>query len=316
MKAIAYSGGQDDTSTARVRLSVVDGEPVADVWSAASECGQGVLTVIAQIARTELQLHKVVIHEADSTLPNAGSSNASRQTWMTGGAVKAACEAVRHRVTERAATATGRPTDDLALSGDVVVDGSGEVVISLAELVPDGGIEESFEYHHRPTDRVDPETGQGNAHVAFAFAAQRAVVDVDRELGLVRVVEVAVAEDVGTVINPRALEGQVEGGVAQGLGLALMEELQLSSGVLRNPSFTDYLLPTVADVPPIRLKLLHNPHPDSPYGVNGVGELSTLSSTPAIANALRDATGLALPRVPIRPEDIALPTGEHEEVVS
>ena len=307
MKAIAYSGGQDDHSTARVRLSVVDGEPVAGVWSAAAECGQGIVTVLVQIARTELRLNRVVVHEADTTLPNAGSSSASRQTWMTGGAVKGACEAVRRRVLEHAASILGRDPGDLALDGDAVVDAAtDEVAIPLAELLPPEGVEESCEYHHRPTHRIDPNTGQGDAHVAFAFCAQRAVVDVDRELGLVKVVEIAVAEDVGTAINPAGVEGQIEGGVAQGLGLALTEEIQLSDGRVRNPSFTDYLLPTVADMPPVRIELMQTPHPDSPYGVNGVGELSALSSTPAVLNALRDATGLELPRAPIRPDDIAL----------
>ncbi|HEY7280263.1 MAG TPA: xanthine dehydrogenase subunit D [Actinomycetota bacterium] len=307
MKAVGYSGGVDDSSTATVRLRVVGGAPRADVFSAAAECGQGIVTVMAQIACTELGIHDVVIHPADTSLPNAGSSSASRQTWMTGGAVKGACEAVRSRVLLLATRTTGRPADELLLRGGCVVDRStGDVVMPLAELVETPGIEERFEFHHRPTGSIDPETGQGDAHVAFAFAAQRAIVDVDTELGLVRVVEIAVAEDVGMAINPRAVEGQIEGGVAQGLGLALLEEIRLVNGRVANPSFTDYLLPTVVDTPPIRIRLFETPHPDSPYGVNGVGELSALSSTPAIANAVRDATGRDLPRVPIHPDDIAL----------
>ncbi|MGZ8566750.1 MAG: molybdopterin cofactor-binding domain-containing protein, partial [Actinomycetota bacterium] len=317
MKAIAYSGGQDDDSTARVRLGIADGEPLAEVWSAAAECGQGIVTVMSQIVRTELKVERVVVHDADTSLPNAGSSSASRQTWMTGGAVKGACEAVRDRILDRAAAVLVRDRADLAVEAGVVVDVvTGEVAIPFVELLAPDGIEESFEYHHRPTHPVDPETGQGDAHVAFAFAAQRAVVDVDLDLGLAKVVEIAIAEDVGTAINPQAVEGQIEGGIAQGLGLALLEEIQLSEGKIRNPSFTDYLLPTVADMPPVRIELFQTPHPDSPYGVNGVGELSVLSSTPAIANALRDATGLDLPRVPIRPDDIALRAIATEEVVT
>ena len=104
-------------------------------------------------------------------------------------------------------------------------------------------IEETAEYRHRPTQPLDPETGQGDSHVPFAFAAHRAVVDVDIELGLVRVVELATAQDVGRAMNPLALEGQIEGGIAQGLGLALMEEIQVGDGLVRNASFTDYLHP-------------------------------------------------------------------------
>jgi CO/xanthine dehydrogenase Mo-binding subunit len=152
-------------------------------------------------------------------------------------------------------------------------------------------------------------TGQGQAHVAYAFAAHRAVVDVDTELGLVRVVEIATAQDVGKAINPLAVEGQIEGGIAQGLGLALMEEIQVVGGRIRNASFTDYLIPTVLDMPPVRLDLLELGDPDSPYGVKGVGEPPTISSTPAIVAAVRAATGRELTRVPIRPEHLlGLPT--------
>ena len=99
---------------------------------------------------------------------------------------------------------------------------------------------------HHP---LDPETGQGEAHLQYAFAAHRAVVDVDTELGLVKVVEIATAQDVGKALNPQAVEGQIQGGIAQGLGLALMEEIQVTDGLVRNPSFTDYLIPTILDMP-------------------------------------------------------------------
>ena len=146
--------------------------------------------------------------------------------------------------------------------------------------------------------------GQGDAHVTFAFAAHRAVVDVDVDLGLVRVVEIATAQDVGRAINPLAVEGQIEGGIAQGLGLALMEEIQVVDGKVRNASFTDYLIPTVLDMPPVQLDVLELADPGAPYGLRGVGEPPTISSTPAIVSALRAATGQALTRVPVRPDDM------------
>ena len=165
------------------------------------------------------------------------------------------------------------------------------------------GIECVREYHHRRTQPLDAR-GQGDAHVTFAFAAHRAVVDVDVDLGLVRVVEIATAQDVGKAMNPLAVEGQIEGGIAQGLGLALMEEIQVVDGLVRNASFTDYLIPTVLDMPPVELDVLELGDPDSPYGLRGVGEPPTISSTPAIVAALRDATGKPLARVPVRPDDI------------
>jgi CO/xanthine dehydrogenase Mo-binding subunit len=130
------------------------------------------------------------------------------------------------------------------------------------------------------------------------------VVDVDVDLGLVKVVELATAQDVGRAINPLAVRGQIQGGTAQGLGLAVMEEIQLAEGRLRNPSFTDYLIPTILDMPPMRIDVLELGDPTAPYGLRGVGEPPTISSTPAIVAAIRAATGRDLRRVPVRPEHI------------
>jgi len=281
-KNIGYSEGFDDYSTARVRLSLAGGEPLAEVHTAAAEVGQGLVTVQEQIARQELGVERVAVLPADTQVGTAGSSSASRQTMMTGGAVQAACEAVMEALRERA---------------------GGEPGASLVDLLAAGPVEATREYHHRQTLPLD-DKGQGDAHVTFAFAAHRAVVDVDVELGLVRVVEIATAQDVGKAINPQAVEGQIEGGIAQGLGLALMEEIQVVDGEVRNASFTDYLIPTVLDMPPVRLDVLELGDPDAPYGLRGVGEPPTISSTPAIVSALRAATGAALTRVPVRPDDI------------
>ena len=310
MKAIGFSGGVDDYSTARVSLSVVGGSPVAEVYTAASECGQGIVAVQAQIVRTELGVDAVVVRPADTGIGDAGSSAASRQTWMTGGAVQGACARLRSRLLDRAAARLGFATGEMQLTGDIVASAStAEPLMTLADLLGDETVEATFEYHHRPTEPIDDMTGQGNAHIAFAYAAHRAVVDVDTELGLVRVVEMATAQDVGRAVNPRAVEGQIEGGSAQGLGLALLEEVRITGGVVRNASFTDYLIPTILDTPPMKVRLFEFPHPDSPYGLNGVGEPPTLSSTPAIVNALRNATGLELPRAPVRPVDLVPAVG-------
>ena len=162
-------------------------------------------------------------------------------------------------------------------------------------------------YRHPRTTPFDPETGQvtgERAHVAYACAAMRVVVEVDVELGLTRVVWIGTAQDVGKAINPQAVEGQIEGGTAQGLGLALMEEIQTKDGRIVNASFTDYLLPTALDMPPVVAELVEEPEPDAPYGVKGVGEPPTVVSTAAILAALRNATGRELTRVPVRFDDI------------
>jgi CO/xanthine dehydrogenase Mo-binding subunit len=162
-------------------------------------------------------------------------------------------------------------------------------------------------YRHPRTSPLDPETGQTTgerSHVAFACAAMKAIVEVDVELGLTRMVWIGTAQDVGKALNPQAVEGQIEGGTAQGLGLALMEEIQTRDGLITNASFTDYLIPTTLDVPPIESVLVEEPEPDGPYGVKGVGEPPTVVSTAAIVAALRDATDRELNRVPVGPDDI------------
>ena len=297
-KNVGFSEGFDDYSTARVRLEITGGEPVVTVQTAAAEVGQGLITVEQQICRTELGVERVVVPPKDTTVGSGGSTSASRQTYVTGGAVKAACEAVRATVLAR----VGRT--DVRLDGDKIVSVSGEVVASLADVLGDGAVEETVEWHHRPTYPIDPETGQGIAHVQYAFSAHRAVVDVDVELGLVKVVALDTAQDVGKAINPDAVIGQIQGGSVQGMGLALMEEVVVRDGVVRNPSFTDYLIPTILDTPPMQIKVLEYADPHAPYGVRGVGEPPTISSGPAVAAAIRAATGRDLRRVPIRPEHI------------
>jgi CO/xanthine dehydrogenase Mo-binding subunit len=305
-KNIGYSEGFDDYSTARVRLSVVAGKPRVEVHTASAEVGQGLVTVQAQIAGTELGVSDVVVLDADTRVGSAGSSSASRQTYITGGAVKQACEAVRERVLALAQSELGgrSPAQDLRLEKDAIVSADGKLVIHLATLLGEEVIEETREFHPRATNRLDPETGQADAHLQYAFAAHRAVVDVDTELGLIKVVELATAQDVGKAINPQAVEGQLEGGAAQGLGLAVMEEIQVKDGVIRNASFTDYLLPTILDMPPVRMQVLELGDPHSPYGLKGVGEPPTISSGPAIVAAIRAASGRPITRVPVRPHDI------------
>jgi CO/xanthine dehydrogenase Mo-binding subunit len=270
-KNVCYSEGFDDYSTARVRLSA-DGS--AEVYCAAAEVGQGVHDVILGVARRELGTDDVsLVVGSTADVGSAGSSSASRMTWMAAGAVQLAC---RDALEER-------------------------------ERVGGGEVDVERVYRHPRTSPLDPETGQTTgerSHVAFAVAAMRVVVEVDVELGLTRVVWIGTAQDVGNALNPVAVEGQIEGGTAQGLGLALMEEIQTRDGAILNPNFTDYLIPTFLDMPPVVSELVEEPEPDAPYGVKGVGEPPTVVSTAAIVSALRDATGRELARVPVRPDDI------------
>jgi CO/xanthine dehydrogenase Mo-binding subunit len=225
---------------------------------------------------------------ADTRVGSAGSTSASRLTWMVSGAVAAACRAVLARLGLEA----GTPEPE-----------------ELARLLGDRAIEEEATYRHRRTAPMDPDTGRGEVHTGFAFVAHRAVVDVDVELGIARVAELACAEDVGRAVNPLALEGQLEGAGLQGLGLAVMEELRVDEGVVLSRSLGEYRIPTIVDTPELPSLVLELGNPDAPYGVTGVGELASISSTPAVMAALRAATGRPLTRIPARPEDLAAVRG-------
>jgi xanthine dehydrogenase D subunit len=312
IKNVGFSEGFDDFSTARVRLEAAGGEAAVVVHTAAAEVGQGLVTVQAQIARTELGVERVTVAPADTAVGSAGSSSASRQSYVTGGAVKAACEEVRAEVLRLAADRLGQPPTALRLTAGAIVSTVDDTVLPMARLLGDSAVERTVQWRHRPTEPLDPRTGQGRAHVQYAFAAHRAVVDVDAELGLVRVVQIATAQDVGRALNPDAVLGQIHGGTAQGLGLALMEEVQVVDGTVANPSFTDYLIPTILDMPPMRVDVLELGDPQAPYGLRGVGEPPAISATPAVVAAVRAATGRALRRVPIRPEHLTLPDPTDE----
>jgi xanthine dehydrogenase D subunit len=301
IKNIMYSEGFDDFATARCRME--DG--VVTLKFATSEVGQGFVTLAPQIARSVLGVDDVILDTIDTGVGSAGSTSASRQTWMSGGAVLGACEKVRDAFLAAVGARHGLRAADLSVRDDEVVDSSGAFRMPVMQAAQGLSFDETFEHHHRATEPLD-ENGQGNCHVAFAFVAHRAVVDVDLDLGLVKVVQVATAQDVGKALNPLSVTGQIEGGIAQGLGLAVMEEIVVTEGRVRNPSFTDYLLPTILDSPVVDMRLVEVPEPLSPLGAKGVGEPPCISVTPAIANAIRAATGRAIDRVPVRPQDICL----------
>jgi xanthine dehydrogenase D subunit len=290
-KNLAFSEGFDDYAEARVLITAAG----AEVHTAATEVGQGLVTVVQQIARSALGMERVaVVFEDTSQIGSAGSTSASRQTQMTGGAVLAAARGARQKALARAG---GDDLTDLGVTKD------GVTIMTLEELCAEGPIEHLERFRHPATEEPD-ENGQGRVHAGFAVAAHRAVVDVDPELGLVRVAQVDTAQDVGKAINPGAVVGQIEGGIMQGVGLAVMEELVLSEGKILNPSFTDYLLPTFLDAPDVEAVLIEQPDPWGPFGAKGVGEPPTISSTPAVVAAIRTATGRELNRVPVRPQDI------------
>jgi CO/xanthine dehydrogenase Mo-binding subunit len=285
VKHMLYGEGTPEWCEATVRLSRAG----VEIVSAAAEVGQGIASALMQVARSELGDIAVTVAPASTEAGYAGSSSASRQTWMSSGAVREACRELRTLAGAR----LGVDPSDLDLSA-----------VDLGSLCGDDVLESHGVYRPPATVAGDPTSGIGDVHVSWMFVAHRAVVDVDVDLGTVRVVQVATAQDVGRAINPREVRGQIVGGISQGIGLALNEELVVEGGIARNPTFTDYLIPTTGDMPDVLVELVETPEPLAPFGLKGVGEPPSLSSTPAVAAAIRDATGRRVARVPVRPEHL------------
>jgi len=296
-----YGSGMTEWSLATVRLDATG----AEVRTAATEVGQGLGSALVQVAGDALGGLPVRIATADSDAGYAGSSSASRQTWMASGAVLAACSRVVEELVLVVARRHGVDPGVVALADGCVL--AAGRALSLTEALGDEVIESGGRYDAPPTHHGDPTTGQGDVHVSWMVVAHRAVVDVDTELGLAKVVQVATAQDVGRAVNPREVRGQITGGISQGVGLALTEHLAAPGGIVANGSFTDYLIPTAADVPEVVADVMEPGDPQGPLGLRGAGEPPSLSSTAAVAAALRAATGRPVTRVPARPHDLITP---------
>jgi xanthine dehydrogenase D subunit len=291
-KNLGFSEGFDDYAQARVILT----DEGAVVETAAIEVGQGLVSVLAQILRTELGVSGATVRNVDtSRIGSAGSTSASRQTQISGGATMEAARNLLGRILQ--AHGGDRLDDDGVWKGDDLV--------AAMSAVLERQWEETVTFRHPPTFASD-EDGQGDVHADFAVAGHRALVSVDAELGLVKVHRVDTTQDVGRALNPQSVRGQIEGGIMQGVGLAVMEELVVSDGVIKNPNFTDYLLPTILDAPDVEALLIEQEGSWGPYGAKGVGEPPTISSTAAVAAAIRSASGREITRVPVRPQDLAL----------
>jgi CO/xanthine dehydrogenase Mo-binding subunit len=293
IKNAGFPEGFDDYAEARVILR----PDHLEVQSAGAEVGQGLVTVLEQIARTTTGIDDVrVVFVGTSRIGSAGSTSASRQTQLSGGAVQEAAQELRSRMLD-------------AFDGDRVdVDGvwQGHALVAPMSLVLstiDGVVDKRF--RHPPTVAPDV-NGQGSLAAEVMIAAHRAVVDVDVTLGLVRVVQVATAQDVGKVINPQALLGQIEGGIAQGVALAVSEELIVRDGRIVNADFTDYLLPTCVDAAMVDALFIEVPSLWGPFGAKGAGEPPTVSSPAAVLAAIRDATGVDAWHAPVSPDALTV----------
>jgi CO/xanthine dehydrogenase Mo-binding subunit len=284
-------------STMRLTLSA-DG--TLTFWSGAVDIGQGSTTVLAQIAADSLgvAVHslRLVIGDTDLTL-DAGKTSASRQTFVSGKAAENAAAALRMQLLR---LANAGPDARLVINGANVLvhDGDRHVTLQLGEMPRNdaGHVLEATGTFDPPTEPLDAD-GQGKPYATYGFAAQIAVVDVDTALGTVQLRRIIAAHDVGRAINPMLVEGQIHGGIAQGIGLALMEEYLPG----RTENLHDYLIPTFGDVPDIDILLVEDPEPLGPFGAKGIGEPALVPTAPAILSAIRHATGVMPTKLPVLP---------------
>jgi len=314
---LGYGDGFSDCSRARV---AIDEQGIITVYTGGVDVGQGLLNVVAQIAGTELsaRLDHIRVVAADTARTDeAGSTSATRQTYFTGNAVRMAASELREQLLDIAGIHLKVHPHEISLTPGGPKDACGFAYesanrasrVSLCDLVTQGrergyALEAKALFKPRTVPEM-PDTGQSpEAFVTYLFGAHVSQVVVDVETGDVRVERHIGCHDVGKAINPQSVRGQIAGGVAQGIGMALMEEVVMRDGELMNPGFTDYIVPTIRDVPPIEAIFIEHDDPGGPFGAHGVGEPPLIGAVPAVLAAIHDATGVAPNVLPCTPENI------------
>lgn len=307
-----YGCGNTSMSNPSTMKVGVSAEGQVTIYNGAMDMGQGPNTIMTQIAADALgvpvEQFAVVTGDTDRTA-DAGKSSASRQTFVSGKATQIAGENLRAEILRLANVG---PDASLRIGdGKIVVkDGEAERTLDLSAMDRDseGDVLTGEGTFDPPTKPLDA-NGQGVPYATYGFGAHLAVVDIDTELGTLKVRRIVAAHDVGQSINPTLLEGQIHGGVAQGLGLALMEEFLPG----RTENLHDYLIPTFGDVPPIDVILVEDPEPLGPYGAKGIGEQALIPTAPAIFNAVHQATGVRLRHAPATPHRVRAAILKAEE---
>jgi CO/xanthine dehydrogenase Mo-binding subunit len=275
----------------------------------AADMGQGTHTALAQLAAealgVELSEVRLLGPDTDST-PDAGAAVGSRQVYVSGNAVLDAARPIREALLDAAAEQTGLPRDLLSLRGGCLVAEDERISLTVAELAARAAAQNRclhgegfYAMQYAPEF---PAGGYPYAHEVFTFGAQVAQVVVDAETGEVQVEKLTIVQDAGKVLNPQAARGQIEGGATMGVGYALLEDLQVENGRILNESLEAYLIPTALDVPGMAVEILEIPEPGAPFGAKGIGESTVAPVAPAIANAVVDAIGAPLSRLPLAPE--------------
>lgn len=285
-------------------LTLQDG--VVTVHCAAAEVGQGMVTIFRQIVQSSLGVSQVVLSGQDTLMSPAATTDAQQQTVTSGTAVQQAAVALKQQVLCFVARVFKHDPAQLDIRDNHVVDTSGSRLMSVQDAGKGHVFRVTHRFDQRATRPLEERSSDAPMHVSITFAANRASVEVDQELGLVRVLQIDVAQDVGHLVNPIQAYGQISGGCVQGMGLALMEQLDYIRGVPGNADWRSYHIPTILDAPRIQVQFLEEPEPGYPYGWKGIAETPHVAIPAAVAGAIRAAVGLELPDIPITPGAIAL----------
>ena len=298
-----YGCGNTSMSNPSTMRVGINSEGTITLYNGAMDIGQGANTIMIQICAEALGLpassFQFIMGDTDLTA-DAGKTSASRQAFVSGRASQLAGEHLRAQIIH---LAEAEEDANLRLDGSTlwIQDKNGEHSILLSDLLPrtNGDVLVGEGTFDPPTTKLD-ENGQGSPYATYGFGAHIAEVEVDLKLGTTRVLRLAAAHDVGKTVNPTQVEGQIQGGVAQGLGMALMEEYV--QGVTEN--LHDYLIPTVGDMPDIEILLIEDPEPLGPFGAKGIGEHALIPTAPAILGGIRQATGVSIHRIPATPDRV------------
>lgn len=301
--------GHPNPASAFVEI-LADGTVI--VLSGAADIGQGSDTVLAQIAAEELgiSIEEVCIVSADTGVtPESGHTSASRQTYISGNAVRSAAREAKRVLLESAAEELETSVEELvAQGGKIYPSKEPNRWLSIQDVAGrcrrEGLLAIGSGFFNPQTTKLDPETGQGEPYATYAFATHIAEVEVDTETGQVEILRIVAAHDVGKAINPRGIAGQITGGIAMGIGFALMEEFRLQQGASETVSFESYLIPTIQDIPEIAFTIVEEREETGPFGAKGVGEPAMIPTAPAIVNAIYDAIGVRITELPVTPEKI------------
>ena len=291
----------------------IDDGGTAMVLTGVTEIGEGILTVLTQIAADELGMYPedITIGDNDTArAPEAAHAGASRQSYMIGNAVMNACRDVKKKFIREIAAYWNIDSSSVCMKNrrifvpghaqyDLPLKDAVDICKKIRGYVPLGS--GTYTAHH---EALDPVTGKGNPWQAYVYGSQIAEVAVDTFTGEVHVLGIWAAHDVGRAINPQGVEGQIEGGAAQSMGQAIMEDFTIKEGIPVNKNFAKYILPTSVDIPVVHSTLVEDPDPFSPLGAKGIGEPAPLPTTPAIINAIYDAVGVRIISLPATPEKI------------